>query len=587
VPGQPAASIDRGNPGHTLNFLVPGTFTRDALAVRARVWGEIAGVGRLGSDWLEETYSFTESRPLRLHLYGIHYLGKGLDIPAPSIAEVLATLTFVRRTYPVPAVEVASFDTIDFSGDLTDSTGPGCGRGWNTLLLLLHRLRAASASADPHYALLPGGVPSHLARGYGTSLGVGASYVGSGSAMAQELGHIVGLRHAPGCGAADTDPRYPSYPGHPEGSIGEYGFDCVSGEVHSPATSHDFMGYCGNYWVSPHTYRALLSYFGSPPGNEGDPAPAAKSSGVEPRLYLGFGVRADHHVELFSGVTLSGPPLRPDGKETPYRLELWDESDRVLSSEKVHLRAARVPGDGEAEFLESVSIQSGARKLAFRCCERHEPAVFEIPEEDLQVEIVSPDQAIAGKALAGPIELRWKTTCASRERLVFYLRYSSDGGLSWRPVNIGLEWTSSRVDLERLAGGEDCRLQVVATTMLQTATAQTAPFRVKRRPRLAVIAGSTSPPPVHTGPLLELIGAAHSPEGFAGEEELVWSSNRQGELGKGSYLIAHDLMAGEHVITLAAPDGVGGETRASTVIRVAEREAGVELETDLKEGTGG
>ena len=67
---------------------------------------------------------------------------------------------------------------------------------------------------------------------------------------------------------------------------------------------------------------------------------------------------------------------------------------------------------------------------------------------------------------------------------------------------------------------------------------------------------------------VELAGAAYSPDGFAEKEELFWSSNIQGYLGIGSHLIGNNLIPGEHLISLVAPDGMGGETRAEYRVRV-------------------
>jgi hypothetical protein len=169
------------------------------------------------------------------------------------------------------------------------------------------------------------------------------------------------------------------------------------------------------------------------------------------------------------------------------------------------------------------------------------------------------------------VDLRWEVSSEREDRPAIYLRYSPDGGRSWHPVSAEPEGPRSRVDLDRLPGGDDCRLQVIASTVLETAVAETPPFRVRRKPRVAMIAGGSAPR-THRGPLLELIGTAYSPDGFAAEEDLVWNSDLQGRLGQGSHLLTPGLVAGAHRITLSAPDGLGGETRAETVIRVLPEE---------------
>jgi hypothetical protein len=53
---------------------------------------------------------------------------------------------------------------------------------------------------------------------------------------------------------SDTDPSYP----HSGGSIGEWGYDLIRGELVEPSTA-DFMGYCDPSWVSDYTYTALFN----------------------------------------------------------------------------------------------------------------------------------------------------------------------------------------------------------------------------------------------------------------------------------------------------------------------------------------
>ena len=58
--------------------------------------------------------------------------------------------------------------------------------------------------------------------------------------IAHELGHNLGLRHAPCGGAGDPDPSFP----HPDGSAGAWGYDFARGQLVDPTTP-DLMSYCG------------------------------------------------------------------------------------------------------------------------------------------------------------------------------------------------------------------------------------------------------------------------------------------------------------------------------------------------------
>ncbi len=270
-----------------------------------------------------------------------------------------------------------------------------------------------------------------------------------------------------------------------------------------------------------------------------------------------------------SGLTLPGPPIESDGDATSYRLELWDQEDHVLSARTIRRRGGHPEPGTELHLLESIPFATAARRLAFLCCARRDPVVFEIPRSELKVALVAPASGPPGQTWEGIVDLRWEVTCENPEGLVFFLRYSCDGGMTWQPVNLGFEWRSCQVDLDHLPGGEDCRFQVIASTILQTATAETVSLRVRRKPRRAMIAGCRTMRCAGEGFALQLTGTAHAPDGLAEESELTWSSSLQGPLGTGSYLTVHNLAAGAHEIMLTAPDGLGGQTRDRTVVRVA------------------
>ena len=75
--------------------------------------------------------------------------------------------------------------------------------------------------------------------------------------LADALGHAHGRPHSP-CGPpgntpADIDPDYP----YDDGTVGVWGYDITSGDLHDPDEATDFMGYCENAWVSDFTYQAL------------------------------------------------------------------------------------------------------------------------------------------------------------------------------------------------------------------------------------------------------------------------------------------------------------------------------------------
>ncbi len=112
------SAISRRNANDTLNFLIPGSFCVGNVDIRVR----------------QDTLEFTAVESLNIRGVGVHYTGKGLNIPAPPRTALTSTLSFVRKNYPVGVVFIAGYTVIDYAGDFTDQSGDGCGSGWDGLL---------------------------------------------------------------------------------------------------------------------------------------------------------------------------------------------------------------------------------------------------------------------------------------------------------------------------------------------------------------------------------------------------------------------------------------------------------------------
>ena len=74
--------------------------------------------------------------------------------------------------------------------------------------------------------------------------------------IAHELGHNMSLDHAPCGGPSSFDPAFP----YPEGNVGAWGYDFLTGELVSPDTP-DLMSYCGPPdWISDYNFSKAIRY---------------------------------------------------------------------------------------------------------------------------------------------------------------------------------------------------------------------------------------------------------------------------------------------------------------------------------------
>jgi len=581
IPPKSDSAINRRNANDTLNFLIPGAFSRGEVDYRVRVI-DAAHPNQSGytSGLFEGTLQFTNVAPLNVRGVGVHYTGMGLNIPAPTIAALRSTLSFVQKAYPVGQVFVTGFDVIDYNGDFTSTSGGGCGSGWNGLLSKLHDMQGDSN--DIYFGLVPAGVP---ARGFGCGGGdgrVASSLVNAtaGRTAAQEIAHAFGREHAPCGNPPNPDPNYPVYDALPSGSIGEFGIN-DAGVVQDSAVTFDFMTYCGgpSRWVSPYTYEALLQNFPTVLTSPDEGPQAMQSlnelsegqSTLSEHLFLSFRVYRGGSIEVFPSFHYPSLPTIKSGKWTPYGIELRDRHDKVLQAQRVWLTDPHRNLDSASlDFFKPLPFEEGTARVVFTCdagegCERKELLAVDVPSEPPKVRIVSPE---GGGQLSGKVRVAWEGQ--SDDKLLHYLlRYSNNGGQSWRVVAPTLRVTEYIVDLDRLPGGEKCQFQVLATEGIRTGMAISKPFSVPQKPRETTIISPPTGAVVVPGQTVTLVGESFSPDiGSAHPSEMQWSSDLDGQLGVGQEINLSTLRLGLHKISLQTPDGYGGQSITSIQIEV-------------------
>jgi hypothetical protein len=578
----PAEAIDRGDPNHTLNFRVGGNDCQGLLRFTVTVFEqgpvvvEDVALTTTASADVERGISPTALRsastavtmqtygrfdPLpafRVHAVLVHYTGGGVDLPAPTGFDFAETLEYVLRTYPIGRLEFEDCIEIDFDKDL-GVPGGGCGPGFEGPGGLMGILKAIDDASDRpaiRVALIPAGATTSVG-GCGNK-NIAAAKDGAGTTLAQEMGHALDRKHAPAGGAPGPDPNYPDYDEYPSGSIGEYGFDIVTSEVYDPNSSSDFMSYGSNRWVSPYTYMGLRNTIIERFGDESARTRRFERTAQDAReeaLFLSFAIQRDGHVDVQPSFHI--PVARPEpahGSVSDVACELLDEHGEVLAFHR-----CRVLGPDVEPHAASISFQERIpwfeQTTAIRFLRGSD--VLHVHE----VEARAPDVELSTqvRSVGKGVELEWKGEHPERD-VTYLVRYSRDDGRTWRVLAV--TDSVSRV-LKRVPGGDRCLAQIVASSGIRTSVATSKPFSVPTEPRQALILT-----PAETDvPVLR--GAAFSSDhGLASPDDVVWTSNVDGFLGRGFELILDDLSEGTHTISLSAPDGEGGLATASTTLRL-------------------
>jgi hypothetical protein len=132
------------------------------------------------------------------------------------------------------------------------------------------------------------------------------------------------------------------------------------------------------------------------------------------------------------------------------------------------------------------------------------------------------------------------------------------------------EWT---VDPATLAGSDDAWLRDQASDGFNATAAVVGPFTIARHAPTVRLADPTDGQTVERGRPIMLRAAADDLEdGQLGQESIVWSSDRDGLLGTGDWIVVENLSEGTHVVTVTVTDSDG--EMASAVASVVVSPAG-------------
>ena len=206
--------------------------------------------------------------------------------------------------------------------------------------------------------VLEGGGGHYMGMMSGAVMGAGGvAYLGGRSNFSQpysdiiahELGHNMGLRHAPCGGAPGPDPSFP----YPAGAIGAWGYDLRRGHL-VPATRRDHMTYCDATWTSDYHFTNALSHRLA---DEFEPAAALVGGSVKTLLLWG-GVDTTGTPFLNPAFVADAPPALPDSAGD-YTVTGQDASGRDLFSLNFTMPVALSEEAEASSFVFALPVQPG------------------------------------------------------------------------------------------------------------------------------------------------------------------------------------------------------------------------------------
>jgi len=210
-----------------------------------------------------------------------------------------------RNLLPVWDLEVEVRDTFRTNADLRTN------EGWSRWLNEISVLNISEGRRAYYYGVI-GSSPGRM-RGLAQ---VGAPWsvgVADQDTYTHEIGHNMGLRHAP-CGGADSpDPDYP----YDRGSIGVWGYEFENGILYDPDDYKDVMSYCDPVWISDYHFDLAI---GHRLDGDGGVVPDGGDGADRGDMLVVWGLVADGELKLDPAFVAEGPAELPrtDG---PYQVE--------------------------------------------------------------------------------------------------------------------------------------------------------------------------------------------------------------------------------------------------------------------------
>lgn len=579
---QERSLLRRANMNHTLNFRIPAAVCRGTRNISVRVFDAAAanplvGVGiyidaSLKFSSTSETFAatFRDVPPLKVIGVMVHFTGNGLDLPAPPGTSLVDTLVRFLPMFPIHGFDFGPCVVLDAGEDLKVAAG------WNNLINTIANLRSASTQRAIFVGLLPANITGQvngMQRGIGRP-GIAIAARDDTRALSHEFGHATLIDHVDAGGApAPFDTNYPKYGTFPFGSIGEFGLNTARMTLFNPAATQDLMTYSDSAdvlfpagtWISPYHYERIMNALVTSDGTGDYPIIASIIVTV---MLLNFRVHRDGRVELLPSYQVAGVTSHDTTRPArPMMLDVIGRSGEIIGNYRCHVHNPYQDPDGAyLDFHEVLPWPEEVTRVVF-VRKGEVLQTIEVNERGPEFQLRDLHRVTRDGDLA---RVEWTIGDASEPHHAM-VRYSNDDGQTWQAVAAGLTDTRYLANLDTLPGGERCRFQVVISSGLRSAAAQTEPFPVPKKTCKAHLFSPREGDSFRAGQPVSFAGGGHSPDGgTCAFGEVIWRSNLEGMLGTGYQMVRSDLRPGKHRITLSLPGGGGGEESASVWITIGD-----------------
>ena len=559
---------------HSLVFKLPAEWMTGTLTLKAEV-NPAHSIEE--HDYSDNTKTLTVTvrqapHPVRIGIVPVNPSGtQRQSTEATDVAALLQIGALFRTIYPGDTVTFTILPTVDWPYALPEpSLDPDSAKNGSLLLNVLglaqQRLRAEGGWDGPAIDQMHGvilGADIEHSRSEPTVEGGRGTVAYSANdqvVLAAALSVNLGRTPWPNCSHI----------------IGDWGYDLVTDRPVPPDT---LSAFClpenpadaslytppydpSQFWAGLTGYQELLTY------NTGTATTGiARTQTADPETYVLVGGVVNYNGEVVLmpawQVTALELPLNPP-VGSRYCLELLDVGDTVLSSHCFDLKWPTEYWKRWQGFEIALPLTGTPSRIVLW---QGSTELGRIPVSAAAPSVTISGGGVARQAATSVLPISWSGQDGDGDDLVYSVLYSTDNGDTWLPVAANLTETQYDLNLAEVPGGAQVWVRVEASDGFHTAMDTLGPFVVDDHDPLAAIAQ----PPTGSivSPTLTLLGYGYDQEdGELAGASLVWTSDREGQLGTGSMVFVQDLLTGTHRLTLTATDSLGHSAAASVLVGV-------------------
>ena len=614
-----AAIVRDGAPVATLspNAYDAPTATVDFLCPSRDVCGEWAAgsyafsvtVNGVTKTTAGTEYKFVERAGIRILVVPVKANYGGQIVPVTD-SRWKTFGDYVRSTYPVAPPNLHWIVRDEFDGSAFDlETDEGRFGLWDALT----KLMPARCGSDPNgegcftqifgfIMARPKGFPNGTLQGYtygkpGT-IGV-ITDEDAAATVSHEIGHTYGLgdTYNGGSFACDVNPAPDGFSGKDFNDSSKT-VNCTSGRsalgtvsaTKVPKEQHpydvdgrgplpdmaEYMGAGGlqeQFWTTQDAWDLLFDKLEPPPVIQ-----PLRAAPTQPQRFIEFFGRmknnaasaADVKIEPWWSYEDSVSIADTTGK---YMVAAVDATGARLATQAIHAIFDEPGPKGLppvhvdlAPFEGNMPFPAATAKFQIL---RDGNVVMEIPVSSNEPEVTNVAPQLTGSQ-NGKTTITWAASDADNDVLHYEVDYDPDSTSSTSAIEVlGRDLTAKQltVDFSHLAGGPHARIYVSATDGLHAAGGQSAEFNVPMKAPDVFIDDSLDGAAIQPGHEIVLTGdAVDLQDEEISEQNMVWTSNLSGFIGRGSSVVAN-LPAGAHRITLSATNSAGiAATKTVTIV---------------------